>query len=71
MKLSICEFPDEVARKPKAWDALVEHAAATKPDMVVLPEMPFCEWIFAGDAVDPGLWRKRSGEEFLAGSRTR
>jgi N-carbamoylputrescine amidase len=58
MKLSICEFPDEVTRKPKAWDALVEHAAATKPDMVVLPEMPFCEWIFVGDAVDPGLWRK-------------
>jgi len=57
MKLSICEFPDEAARKMKAWDALVEHAAAAKPDMVVLPEMPFCEWIFVGDAVDPVFWR--------------
>lgn len=57
MKLSICEFPDEAARRHKAWDALVEHAAVAKPDLMVLPEMPFCEWIFSGDAVDPGLWR--------------
>jgi N-carbamoylputrescine amidase len=56
MKVSVCEFPDEAARKMKAWDALVEHAAAQKPDIMVLPEMPFCEWIFVGDAVDRGLW---------------
>ncbi|MES2749968.1 MAG: carbon-nitrogen hydrolase family protein [Pseudomonadota bacterium] len=57
MKLSICEFPDEAAHKRKAWDALVEHVAAEKPDIVVLPEMPFCDWIFVGDTVDLDAWR--------------
>ncbi|MBA2743267.1 MAG: carbon-nitrogen hydrolase family protein [Chthoniobacterales bacterium] len=58
MKVTICEFPDEDARKKPAWDALVEHVAAENPHVVVLPEMPFCEWIFVGDKVDRGLWRK-------------
>jgi N-carbamoylputrescine amidase len=58
MKLSICEFPDETAHKAKAWDALVSHVAAAEPDIVVLPEMPFCDWIFVGDMVDLDLWRK-------------
>lgn len=57
MKLSICEFPDETARKMRAWDALVEHVATEKPDIVVLPEMPFCDWIFVGDTVDLDKWR--------------
>lgn len=58
MKLSICEFPDEASHKMKAWDALVAHVAAAKPDIVVLPEMPFCDWIFVGSTVDFDLWRK-------------
>lgn len=57
MKLSICEFPDETAYKAKAWDALVEHVAAEKPDIVILPEMPFCDWIFVGSTVDHDKWR--------------
>jgi predicted amidohydrolase len=58
MKIMICEFPDEAARKANAWGALAEHVALEKPDVAVLPEMPFCEWIFIGEAVDPALWRK-------------
>lgn len=58
MKITICEFPDEAARKQAAWDALAAHVDAEKPDLVVLPEMPFCEWIFVGDAVDQALWQK-------------
>ena len=57
MKLTLCEFPDEVAHKERAWDSLVEHTATEKPDIVVLPEMPFCDWIFVGDAVDLDRWR--------------
>jgi N-carbamoylputrescine amidase len=56
MKILICEFPDEASRKAKAWEALAEQAAAEKADVVVLPEMPFCEWIFVGEAVDPARW---------------
>lgn len=58
MKISICEFPDESAHKMKAWDALVAHVAKEKPDVVVLPEMPFCDWIFVGTSVEFDLWRK-------------
>ena len=57
MRLSICEFPDEAALKKRAWEALIEHTATEKPEVVVLPEMPFCEWIFVGDAVDSAQWR--------------
>lgn len=57
MKLTICEFPDEAARKMKAWDGLLAHAARARPDIVILPEMPFCPWIFVGDSVDLDLWR--------------
>ena len=32
--------------------------AAPIPDLVVLPEMPFCQWIFVGEHVDGGLWRE-------------
>lgn len=62
MKLSICEFPDETAHKMKAWDALVAHVATEKPDIVVLPEMPFCDWIFIGDTVDLDQWRHAMGQ---------
>jgi N-carbamoylputrescine amidase len=58
VKITICEFPDEAARKKPAWDALVAHVDTEEPDLVVLPEMPFCEWIFGGDTFDRGLWEK-------------
>src|SRR6202140_554561 len=56
VKITICEFPDEAARKKPAWDALVAHVDTEEPDLVVLPEMPFCEWIFGADTFDRGLW---------------
>jgi N-carbamoylputrescine amidase len=58
MKVGVCEFPDEVSRKDAAWNALVEYVSGVEPDVVVLPEMPFCQWVFTGEAVDPGLWRQ-------------
>jgi len=57
MRICICEFPDEEARKEGAWKALVQHATSTTPDLVVLPEMPFCQWIFTGDHVDASQWQ--------------
>lgn len=58
MKVTICEFPDETAHKMKAWDALVAHTVSAQPEVVVLPEMPFCGWIFVGHAVDLDQWRE-------------
>lgn len=58
MKIMVCEFPDEAPRKQSAWESLVLQAGIERPDVIVLPEMPFCEWIFVGDRVDHELWRK-------------
>jgi N-carbamoylputrescine amidase len=58
MKLAVCEFPDEFHRKGAAWAVLVAHVANTRPDIVVLPEMPFCRWIFSTETVDLALWRE-------------
>lgn len=56
MKVCISEFPDDSAHQAAAWDALTGHVAATRPELVVLPEMPFCEWIFVGDTVESVRW---------------
>jgi len=58
MKITVCDFPDETARKEAAWQALVAYAERAIPDLVVLPEMPFCQWIFVGEKVDGGRWRQ-------------
>ena len=44
MKISVCERPDETARREAAWADLVCSPRANPTDVVVLPEMPFCEW---------------------------
>jgi N-carbamoylputrescine amidase len=56
-KITICEFPDEHNLKEAAWDGLVQHVREARPDIVVLPEMPFCEWIFTGTVVDHQAWQ--------------
>jgi N-carbamoylputrescine amidase len=56
MKVCISEFPDDSARQAAAWEALAGHVAATQPELVVLAEMSFCEWIFVGDAVELARW---------------
>lgn len=58
MKITVCEFPDETSRKEAAWTDLVRFLQAQPSDVVVLPEMPFCEWkIFTSQIVDPDVWR--------------
>jgi N-carbamoylputrescine amidase len=58
VKITVCEFPDEHELKETAWAALVDYLAAVGPGIVLLPDIPFCDWIFVGDAVDNALWRK-------------
>jgi predicted amidohydrolase len=57
MKITVCDFPDEADRKTAAWAALVDYTASVAPDLVILPEVPFCPWIFTGESVDPALWQ--------------
>ena len=58
MKITICELPDERGRRESAWAELVRCLRASPTDVVVLPEMPFCEWeMFRKRSVDPTAWR--------------
>jgi N-carbamoylputrescine amidase len=58
VKITICELPDETARREAAWTELVRYLRANPTDVVVLPEMPFCEWeMFRKRSVDPAAWR--------------
>ena len=58
MKITVCELPDEPARRARAWADLVRYLHANPTDVVVLPEMPFCEWaMFRKRSVDLAAWR--------------
>jgi len=57
LTVTVCEFPDEEARQADAWGFLRSYVSQCAPDLVVLPEMPFCEWMFVGEAVDPAGWQ--------------
>jgi N-carbamoylputrescine amidase len=58
VKIAVCELPDEAARRETAWAELVRYLRAGPTDVVVLPEMPFCDWeMFRKRTVDPAAWR--------------
>jgi len=57
IRLTVCEFPDAIERKESAWVSLIRYVREAGSQIVVLPEMPFCEWIFVGDTIDTAAWR--------------
>lgn len=38
------------------WEALTARSMRERPDLVVLPEMPFAPWLTASRTVDPDAW---------------
>jgi N-carbamoylputrescine amidase len=38
------------------WETLVATTARDKPELVVLPEMPFAPWLAASPSADPSAW---------------
>jgi N-carbamoylputrescine amidase len=57
MKITVCEFPDEAPRKEAAWAALVHFLRTSPTDVIVLPEMPFCDWqMFMTKTINPIAW---------------
>ena len=54
----MCDFPDEQEAKEQACEALADYVERVNPSIVVLPEMPFCHWIFDGETVDAVAWSK-------------
>lgn len=56
MKVATAEFPDETERYDEAIEVIARHVGDEKPDLVVLPEMPFTPWIFCVDVFDAQQW---------------
>lgn len=57
MKITVCEFPNEARHREAAWTDLVHYLLTHPSDVVVLPEMPFCDWqIFMTKTVDTAVW---------------
>jgi predicted amidohydrolase len=47
MKVTVCELADNEQAFIEDWNNLSEHVTEHKPDLLLLPEMPFGKWIAA------------------------
>ncbi len=58
MNVTVCELPNNWIQTDLYWNRLSDHLAEKKSDLLLLPEMPFFEWITRTDTVVPDLWKK-------------
>jgi predicted amidohydrolase len=56
MKISTADFPDEIDRYESALEIISRHVEDQKPDLLVLPEMPFTPWVFHTHTFDQTVW---------------
>ncbi|MEL6561892.1 MAG: carbon-nitrogen hydrolase family protein, partial [Bacteroidota bacterium] len=45
MKVTVCEISDNESEFSEDWELLKIHLMENPSDLLLLPEMPFCEWI--------------------------
>jgi N-carbamoylputrescine amidase len=55
MRVTVCELPDERDAFEDEWRQLVEHVHTSRSQLVLLPDMPFCEW-FTRARPDAAVW---------------
>ncbi len=58
MNVTVCELPNNWTRDDRWWEKLIAHLQDKQSDLLVLPEMPFFEWITRSQSVDMALWEK-------------
>ncbi len=56
MRVTVCELSGHPSRLDRDWASLSAHVATTSPELVVLPEMPFFEWLPATRRVSNTRW---------------
>jgi N-carbamoylputrescine amidase len=57
LSIAVCELPDGLAPGDAGWRDLLARVAATRPQALLLNELPFGEW----PAADPGFDLRRAG----------
>ncbi len=58
MRVTVCEIPNNWTQTDAHWYKTIQHLEKDRSDLLVLPEMPFFDWITRSDDVDPNLWRQ-------------
>ena len=56
VRVTVCELSDDRARFAGDWRGLVEHARASRSQLVLLPEMPFAPWLAVSPEFDLPAW---------------
>lgn len=62
LNITVCQLDTRAEHRAAAMSALADHVARTRPDLLVLPEMPFSRWLAAEPAGDPADWRRSVAE---------
>jgi N-carbamoylputrescine amidase len=58
MKVTVCELRNDAEGLEQDWQALIAHVKSEKSDLVLLPEMPFHQWMPGTNKVDPDRWQQ-------------
>ncbi|MBX9912913.1 MAG: carbon-nitrogen hydrolase family protein [Pseudomonadaceae bacterium] len=56
MKVTVCQWDSRPEMFAAQLQALTAHCSATGSELLVLPEMPFDDWLAASNAVDSQRW---------------
>lgn len=56
MKVGVCEAHPNLQVGTEAWETLCETTIRERPDLFLLNEMPFGDWIAAAPEFDEGAW---------------
>ena len=57
MKVTVCELPGDRSLFEDAWQNLVRHVHEHESELVLLPEMPFHDWLAHTRDFDQGKWQ--------------
>jgi len=57
MKVTVCELPGDRSLFENAWQNLVKHVYEHESELVLLPEMPFHDWLAHTRDFDQGKWQ--------------
>jgi len=56
MKITVCEFDNDISKLEATWEALATHCQERESELILLPEMPFNTWLAGSHNVDDALW---------------
>ena len=56
MRVTVCQLGESATAFAADWKGLVAHVHHEQPQLVLLPELPFCPWFARRETFDPALW---------------